>query len=167
MLRVHGRAIMNYQLSHGRFTDDWSICVARTSTEGEKMWFMSLAWRFCTTGSISRNKGFIIWISSSFAQTGSRTEADKSSRSHSFIFLDLIYCSWFVTMPAAFPFPCNFSRNFCPHNVNQQHAVTTITGEPGGSGIVREREIEMSQSGVNLRDRRVSLGDNETQYQPW
>lgn len=33
MLRVHGRAIMNYLLNRGRFTDDWSICVVRTSIE--------------------------------------------------------------------------------------------------------------------------------------
>lgn len=27
---------MNYQLNHGRFTDDWSICVVRTSAVEEK-----------------------------------------------------------------------------------------------------------------------------------
>lgn len=36
MLPVHGREIMNYQLNHGRFTDDWSNCVVRTSTKEGK-----------------------------------------------------------------------------------------------------------------------------------
>lgn len=58
MLRVHGRAIMNYQLNHGRFTDDWSICVVRTSTEeGKKKSDISgLHGNFWPAGSISKNK---------------------------------------------------------------------------------------------------------------
>lgn len=49
---------MNYQLNHGRFTDDWSICVVRTSTEeGEKKSDISgLHGNFWPAGSISKNK---------------------------------------------------------------------------------------------------------------
>lgn len=40
MLRVYDKAIMNYQLSHGIFTDDWSNCVVRTSTQGGKKYLI-------------------------------------------------------------------------------------------------------------------------------
>lgn len=51
---------MNYQLNHERFTDDWSICVVRTSTqekEKKEEEISVLVWRFCPTGSVSREKG--------------------------------------------------------------------------------------------------------------
>lgn len=48
------RAIMNYLLNRGRFTDDWSICVVRTSIEERKKCDTSVfLWN---TGSSSRNK---------------------------------------------------------------------------------------------------------------
>lgn len=112
MLRVHGRAIMNYQLNHGRFTDDWSICVVRTSTEEGKK---NLIYQACMEifGQLEAfqkiRQGFIIWIEWTLLRIERHADTNKSSHfsvapSHLLIQFFLHFChNLWCTRRFAFP----------------------------------------------------------------
>lgn len=166
MLRVHGRAIMNYQLNHGRFTDDWSICVVRTSTEEEKKKrkrYISLAWKFCPTGSISRNKAgvhHLDWMD--FLATWRQIN-------HHIYFCLYFQYSFVSVCHSEIPAVCSFS--VC----TEIYLCTALRNNLLILIITEDLESFESCENMKLKWARVtwisrisiSLRGNEIQYHPW
>lgn len=176
MLRVHGRAIMNYQLNHGRFTDDWSICVTRTSTERErgreKIWNISLAWKFCST--ILRNKArLIIWIEWTFLQIGSHIQGWISRHiSLVLIFFPLLthQYSFVSTLPLSLQHTSLLISKQCTRYISVWHCVRICcfnnTKELKSSELWENMKLKWAR--VTWISRiSISLWGNEIQYHPW